>query len=67
MEEDGADIIKMAIEGEETSPGLQRPDLDLVIVTSRDEEGLGLVEVDTAHRAVVLFKAVNKSAHAVVP
>ena len=67
VEEDGAHIIEMATEGEETSPRLQRPDLDLVVVASGDEERLCLVEVDAAHRAVVLFEAVDESSHAVVP
>jgi hypothetical protein len=40
VEEDGADVVEMAVEGEETAAGLVRPDLDLVVVTTRHEEGL---------------------------
>lgn len=58
VEEDGADVVEMAIQGEQTPPGLIGPDLDLVIITARDEEGLGLMKVDTPDRAVVLFEAV---------
>jgi hypothetical protein len=67
MEEDSADIVEMAIEGEEAATSLERPDLDLVVVTTGNEERLCLVEVDTSYRTVVFFEAVNQSAHAVVP
>lgn len=40
VEEDGADIVEMAIEREQTSPSLIRPHFDLVVVTARDEPGL---------------------------
>jgi hypothetical protein len=36
-------------------------------VTSGDEEGLRLMEVDTADRTVVLVEAVDEGSHAVVP
>lgn len=67
VEEDGADIVEMAIQGEETSSCLQRPDLDLVVVSARDKQRLGLVEVDTPDWAIVLLEAVDESSHAVVP
>ena len=37
MEEDGPDVVQMAIEREETPPALIRPNLDLVIVSPRHE------------------------------
>lgn len=40
VEKDGADIIQMPIQREQTPAGLVRPDLDLVVITTRDEEGL---------------------------
>lgn len=40
VEEHGSDIVQMAVESKETSPGLVRPDLDLVVVASRNEERL---------------------------
>jgi hypothetical protein len=67
VEEDGADIVEMAIEGEEAATSLERPDLDLVVVTTGYEERLCLVEIDTSYRAVVFFEAVNQGTHAVVP
>ena len=59
MEEDGSNIIEMAIEGEEASSGLVRPDFDLVVVTARDEKRLCLVEVDTTNGTIVLLEAIN--------
>jgi hypothetical protein len=59
MEEDGSNIIEMAIEGEKASSGLVRPDFDLVIVTARDEKRLCLVEVDTTDGTIVLLEAIN--------
>ena len=40
MEEDGADIVEVAVEGEEAPACLVRPDLDLVVVTARYKKGL---------------------------
>jgi hypothetical protein len=59
MEEDGSNIIEMAIEGEKASSGLVRPDFDLVIVTARDEKRLCLVEVDTTDGTIMLLEAIN--------
>lgn len=67
VEEDGADIVEMAIEGEEAATSLKRPDLDLVVITTRHEEGLRLVEVDASYRTIVFFEPINQGAHTVVP
>lgn len=67
MEENGSDIVEVAVQREQASPGLIRPDLDLVVVTARDEEGLRVVEVDSSDRTVMLFKSINQRSHAVVP
>lgn len=40
MEEDGSNVVQVTVQGEQTPPGLVRPDLDLVVVTTRDEQGL---------------------------
>ena len=37
VEEDCSDIVQMAVQGEETAASLVRPDLDLIVVASRDE------------------------------
>lgn len=67
MEEYRAYVVQMAVQGEKASPSLVAPDLDLVVVTSGHEQGLSGVEVDTADRAIVFFKAVDQGAHAIVP
>lgn len=40
VEEDGPDVVEMAVQGEQTAAGLVRPDLDLVVVTARYKQGL---------------------------
>ncbi len=40
VEENGSNVIQVPIQREQTPPGLQGPDLDLVVVTPRNEEGL---------------------------
>lgn len=67
MEEDGADIIQVSIQSEETSPGLMRPDLDLVVISAGDEQRLSLMKVYTSDRSIMLFEAVNEGPHAIVP
>ena len=41
--------------------------LDLVVVTSRDEQRLLLVEADASHGSIVFVELLNECAHAVVP
>ena len=67
VEEDCSDIIQMSIEREETSPGLIRPDFDLVVVPSRDKEWLCLVKINAANWPVMLLEPIDQCAHAVVP
>lgn len=67
MEEDGSDIVEVAVQREQASPSLIGPDLDFVVVTARDEEGLRVVEVDSSHRTIVLFESINQRSHPVVP
>lgn len=67
MKKHRADIIQMSIESKEASPGLVRPDLDLVVVASRNEQRLGFMEIDTSDRPIVLFEAVNQGSHTVIP
>ena len=40
VEEDGADIVQVAVQCEQASSGLVGPDLDLVVVAARDEPAL---------------------------
>lgn len=67
VEENGSDVVEMAVEGEKASSSLVGPDLDLVIVASRNEERLGLVEVDTSNRSIVFLEAINQGSHSVIP
>ena len=67
VEEYRADVVEMAIEGEQTSPCLIRPDLDLVVITTGDEEWLCFVEVYSSYWTVMFLKSINQCAHPVVP
>lgn len=67
VEEDCSYVVEMSVQGKQTSPRLIRPDLDLVVVASRNEEGLCLVEIDASNRPIVFFEAINKGSHAIVP
>ena len=67
VKEDCAYIVQVAIEGKETSPALVRPDLDFVIIPTRDEEGLSFVEVNASNRTVVLLEAIDQGTHPVIP
>jgi hypothetical protein len=44
----------------------RQPHLDLVVITTRHEEGLRLVEVHTTDRSIVLVKFVDQRAHSVI-
>lgn len=67
MEEYRSDIIQMTIQCEQASPCLITPHLDLVIITSGHEEGLGRVEVNGSNGAIVLFESIDEGSHAVIP
>lgn len=67
MEKDGAYVVEVAIQREETSPCLIRPNFDLVVIPTRNEQRLCLMEIDPSHWAIVLFEPFYKCAHAIVP
>lgn len=67
MELDSADVIKMPKKCKKTPMCFVIPDLDLVVITSGDEEGLGVMEVNPPDGTVVLLEAVDEGPHAVVP
>jgi len=62
-----ADVVQVAKKGEEATPQLVVPYLNLIVITSRDEQRLRLVEVDATDRAFMLIKAVNECAHPIIP
>lgn len=57
----------MTIQCEQTPPSLVVPDLDLVVITTGDKQGLGRVEIDSSNGAVVFFEAINESSCPVIP
>jgi len=67
VEEDSPNIVQVAIQSEQTSASLIGPDLDLVIISPGNEEGLCLVEVDSSNGTIMLLKSVNQCSHAVIP
>ena len=67
VELDGADVVEVAEEREQAAAELVRPDFDAVVVASGCEERLRGVKVDAADGAIVLVKAVDERAHAVIP
>lgn len=67
MEEYCPDIVQMAIQREQTPPCLITPHLDLVVITTGHEEGLGRVEVNGSNGAIMLFESIDEGTHAVIP
>lgn len=67
VEKDSAHVVEMAIEGEQASPRLIRPDLDLVVIPSRHEKWLRLVKIYSPYWSIMLFKPIYQGPHPVVP
>lgn len=67
MEENRAHIIQVAVQCEETPPGLVVPDLDLVVITAGHEQGLRRVEVNASDRTIMFFESIDECSHAVIP
>ena len=67
VEEYGPNVVQVAIEGEETSSALIRPDLDLVVVPTRYEQWLCLMEVYASNGAIVLLEPIYQGSHAIIP
>jgi hypothetical protein len=59
VKENCANIIQVTIQSEKTSASLIRPDFDFVVVPTRNEEGLCLVEIDSSNWAIVLLETIN--------
>ena len=67
VEKDCSNIIQMSIESEQAPPALIRPDFDLVVVSPRYEQWLGLVEIYASDRPVMLLEAIYQCAHTIIP
>lgn len=67
VEEYRSHVVQVAVQSEKASPGLVAPDLDFVVVATGHEEGLSRMKVNAADWAIVLFKAIDKGSHAIIP
>ena len=67
MEKDCPDIIQVSIQSEETAPRLQRPNFDLIVVSSRYEKWLSFMEIYASNWTIVLFESIDQRAHSVIP
>ena len=67
MEENRSDIVQMPGKREETPFCVVIPDLDPIIISTRNKEGLCLVKVDSSDGPIMLLESVNQCAHTVVP
>lgn len=67
MEEDSPNVVQMAIEREETSPALIRPNLDLVVIPPGYEQRLCLVEIYASDGPIVLLEPIYQGAHTIIP
>ena len=61
------DVIQVPQKGEEATPKLVIPNLDLVIITAGDDEGFVEVKIHAAYGAVMFFEAVDDGSDSVVP
>lgn len=67
MELHGTDIVEMSEKGKQATALFIIPNLDFVIITAGNEQGLGRMEANSSDRTVVLVKAINKGPNAIVP
>jgi hypothetical protein len=67
MELHSPNVVQVAEESEEATPQFIVPHLNLVVIPSRDEERLRLMEMDAPNRTFMLIKSVNQCAHSIIP
>jgi hypothetical protein len=67
VEEDSAHVIEVTVQREQAPPRLVGPYLNLVIVSTRNEDGLRFMEIDASYWPIMFFKPVDKCAHAIIP
>ena len=67
MKLDRSDVIQVTQEGKETAAQFVVPDLDLVVISTRYNQGVGQVKINATDGSVVLFKSINDSADAIIP
>lgn len=59
VKEDSPNVVQVPGEGEKALPRFVIPDPDLVVVTSRNEERLRVVEVYSTYWTIMLFEPVE--------
>jgi hypothetical protein len=62
-----ANIIQVTKQCKKTSPQFVIPNLNLIVIASRDKQWLLLMEVNASHWTIMFIKLVNKGAHPIVP
>lgn len=67
MELNRSDVVQVTQKSEKTSPQFVVPNLNLVVVTARNNQRLVRMKVNSTYWAFVLFKAINYSSYTVVP
>ena len=53
VKEDGANVVQVAVEGEQAAALFPVPNLYLVVVSTRDKERLGRMKMNASHRTYV--------------
>lgn len=67
MEERGSNIIQMSVKSKQALSLFVIPNLDFVIISARDEQGLILMKINTTNGTLVFFEFINKSTGSVIP
>jgi hypothetical protein len=67
MELHSTNVVQVAEESEEATPQFIVPHLNLVVIPSRDEERLRLMEMDAPNGTFMLIESVNECAHSIIP
>lgn len=61
------DVVKMPDQRKDTASEFVVPNLDFVIITTRDEKRLGAMEIDSTNRSFMFVKAIDERAHTIIP
>lgn len=67
MKRDRSNVIQMTMQGEQTSPLFVVPDLDLIIISTRDEKRLARVESNTTDGSIMFVEPFDESTHLKIP
>lgn len=67
MKLNSADVVQVTQQREQAPAQLVIPHFYFVVITSRNNERLAAMKIDTTYRPVVFLKLIEHSAHSVVP